>query len=175
MPSTEQIESIDLTSVNDEKALKETIAKQQAETILNQKPNTSTDAGRTTFTAYKCPICMDNIIDATTTICGHLFCHRCIVDTLNWSATQRKQELGSTRKVNGVCPVCRKSLANRDNPGTARTLVTLELKFLTKKRKREDKGKGRADDFQPKKKAKRPKRETSEDFFKRYVNDVDDA
>lgn len=175
MPSTEQIESIDLTSVNDEKALKETIAKQQAETILGQKPNTSTDAGRTTFTAYKCPICMDNIIDATTTICGHLFCHRCIVDTLNWSATQRKQELGSTRKVNGVCPVCRKSLANRDNPGTARTLVTLELKFLTKKRKREDKGKGRADDFQLKKKAKRPKRETSEDFFKRYVNDVDDA
>ena len=43
------------------------------------------------------------------------------------------------------------------------------------KRKREDKGKGRADDFQRKGKAKRPKRETSEDFFKRYINDVDDA
>ena len=170
MPSMEKIESVDLTGVNDEKALHETLAKQQADTILSQNPNTSTDAGRTTFTAYKCPICMDNIKDATTTICGHLFCHRCIVDTLNWSATQRKQELGSTRKVNGVCPVCRKSLANKDSPGTQRTLVTLELKFLTKKRKRDDKGKGRADDYQPRSKAKRPKRETSEDFFNSLIN-----
>ncbi len=170
MPSTEKIESIDLTSINDDKALAETLAKQQADAIIAQKPNTSTDAGRTTLTAYKCPICMDNIKNATTTICGHLFCHRCIVDTLSWSASQRKQELGSTRKVNGVCPVCRKSLANRDIPGSTRTLVTLELQFLTKKRKREDKGKGRADDFQSKGKAKRPKRETSEDFFNRYIN-----
>ena len=170
MPSTEKIESVDLTGVNDDKALHETLAKQQADAIVTQQPNTSTDAGRTTFTAYKCPICMDNIKDATTTICGHLFCHRCIVDTLNWSATQRKQELGSNKKVNGVCPVCRKSLANKDSPGTHRTLVTLELRFLTKKRKRDDKGKGRADDYQPRGKAKRPKRETSEDFFNSLIN-----
>ena len=170
MPSTEKIESVDLTEVNDDNALAETLAKQRADAIAAQRPNTSTDAGRTTFTAYKCPICMDNIKDATSTICGHLFCHRCIIDTLNWSANQRKHETGINRKVNGVCPVCRKPLGIRDQPNPYRTLVTLELKFLTKKRKREDKGKGRADDYQPKGKAKKPKRESTEEFFSAVVD-----
>ena len=174
MPSTKKIESVDLTSVNDDKALADTLSKQRTDAIEAQKPNTATEAGRTTFTAYKCPVCMDNLKDATTTVCGHLFCHHCIIDTLNWSASQRKQDIGGgTRKINGVCPVCRKPLACKDNPGSGRTLVTLEMRFLTKKRKRDDKGKARADEPPPKRKrSKRAKRESSDDFFNRYTNDV---
>lgn len=174
MPSTEKIESVDLTQVDDDKAVAAVLAKQRVDAIEAQKPNTSTEAGRTTFTAYKCPICMDTLKNATTTICGHLFCHRCIVDTLNWSAAQKKQETGTTRKVNGVCPVCRKVIAVKDSPGTGRTLVIVEMKLLTKKRKRDDKGKGRADSEFSKGKGrpgKKVKRETTEEFFSHITND----
>ena len=170
MPSTEKIESVDLTKVDDNKAVAAVLAKQRADAIEAQKPNTSTEAGRTTFTAYKCPICMESLKDATTTVCGHLFCHKCIIDTLKWSAAQRQNESGN-RKINGVCPVCRKPIGIRDVPGNGRTLVPVELKFLTKKRKRDDKGKGKAVEVDAKGKGKKMKRETSQEFFSMYIND----
>lgn len=173
MPSTEQIEAVDLTAVEDNTALADALSKQREDAIAAQKPNTSTENGRTTLTAYKCPICMDNLKNATTTSCGHLFCHQCIVDTLNWSAAQQRQDTGR-RAVKGVCPVCRKSLKANDGPGASRNLVPLELKLLTSlKRKRDEKGKGRADDDFLKVKGgsgKKLKREMSQDVFNAWTN-----
>ncbi|KIX08539.1 uncharacterized protein Z518_03195 [Rhinocladiella mackenziei CBS 650.93] len=133
------IESVDLTAVDDSASLSATLAKQREEAILAQRPGT--DAGRTSLTAYKCPVCMDTPTDATSTTCGHVFCHRCIVDTLNWSIEQRREDAPRNHKVKGVCPVCRKQLDLKDGPGNGRSLVPLELKLMVKKRKREDKGK----------------------------------
>lgn len=42
---------------------------------------------------FKCPICMDPFIEEMSTMCGHIFCKKCITTVV---ATQRK------------CPTCRK-------------------------------------------------------------------
>lgn len=133
------IESVDLTAVDDNASLSAALAKQRQDAIQAQNPGT--EAGRTLLTAYKCPVCMDTPTNATTTVCGHVFCHRCILDTLNWSIEQRREAAPPTRKVKGVCPVCRKPLDTKDVPGAGRSLVPLELRLLVKKRKRDDKGK----------------------------------
>ncbi|KIW64713.1 hypothetical protein PV04_09628 [Phialophora macrospora] len=149
--STPQLESdplvdeVDLTAVDDRASLSAALSKQREDAILAQNPGT--EAGRTPLTAYKCPVCMDTPTDATSTICGHVFCHRCIIDTLNWSIEQRREDAPANRKVKGVCPVCRKPLDLKDTPGTGRSLVPLELRLLVKKRKREgdaDTGKRKA-------------------------------
>ncbi|XP_020598196.1 E3 ubiquitin-protein ligase RNF4-like [Phalaenopsis equestris] len=44
---------------------------------------------------FSCPICMSSLIDACSTICGHVFCQACI-----------KQALQSQKK----CPTCRRKL-----------------------------------------------------------------
>jgi hypothetical protein len=172
MPSTEQIETIDLSGVDGNAALQDALAKQREDAIAAQKPNTSTENGRTTFTAYKCPICMDILTNATTTVCGHLFCHQCIVDTINWSAAQQRQN-NNRRIIKGVCPVCRKALKANDAPGNGRNLVPLELKLLNKlKRKLDDKGKGKAVEEKVKGKgrpSKKMKRETNQELFNAFT------
>ncbi|EXJ78474.1 hypothetical protein A1O1_08874 [Capronia coronata CBS 617.96] len=135
------IESVDLTGVDDNATLSAALAKQRQDAILSQ--NTGNESGRTPLTAYKCPVCMDTPTDATSTACGHVFCHRCIMDTLNWSVEQRREGAPPNRKVKGVCPVCRKQLDVKDTPGTGRSLIPLELKLMVRKRKRDDKGKAK--------------------------------
>lgn len=44
----------------------------------------------------KCPVCWDNVDQATLTPCGHLFCFRCITNALAFSGQS--------------CPVCRTSI-----------------------------------------------------------------
>ncbi|KAL6248171.1 hypothetical protein RBB50_004426 [Rhinocladiella similis] len=138
-PTDPTIESVDLTEIDDSATLSATLAKQRQDAILSQNPGT--EAGRTPLTAYKCPVCMETPTDPTATICGHVFCHRCIIDTLTWSIQQRREDVPPSRKVKGVCPVCRKQLDIKDLPSQTRTLVPFELKLLVKKRKRDDKGK----------------------------------
>ena len=72
---------------------------------------------------------------------GHLFCHKCIVDTLRYSENQRNAG-NPHAKSKGVCPVCRKALARgKDKAGQGRALIPLELKLLTKSQM-DVKGKG---------------------------------
>ena len=168
MSTHEPVDSVDLTEVEDGMPIAEVIRRQRAEQIVSQQPDLRTDTGRTSLTAFKCPICMDELTDATVTTCGHLFCHRCLIESLKASAAQRSHDNPGTRKSPGLCPVCRKVLGTRDTPGPARTLIPLELKVLrVPKRKRDDKGKGRADtEVEVKREVtKRAKRETSEEFL----------
>ncbi|ERF68270.1 hypothetical protein EPUS_02726 [Endocarpon pusillum Z07020] len=141
--SIQEVEAVDLTEVNDESDLSKAISKQQQDAVQSQMKQTQGDdpPGRTPLSSYKCPICMDTPEDATSTVCGHLFCHKCILDTLRFSAQQRRDEAATTNnsKSKGTCPVCRKPLARKDEPGTGRTLVPLEIKLSTK---RDLKGKG---------------------------------
>ena len=166
------IDEVDLTGVDDSGGISAVLAKQREDMILQQ--NQGTEAGRTPLTAYKCPVCMETPTDATSTACGHVFCHRCIIETLKWSSNQRRDDAHAVRKVRGVCPVCRKPLDSRDTaPAAGRGLIPLELKFMTKKRKRPEesaavKGKGKENE-----RAAKRERESTEEFWSTIIHEDD--
>ncbi|RMZ76940.1 hypothetical protein DV737_g4596, partial [Chaetothyriales sp. CBS 132003] len=183
-PDDPPVEHVDLTGVDSSAAVDAVLARQRTDALLAQRPVATTKNGRSRLTAYKCPVCMETPVNATTTICGHLFCHQCIIDTLQWSAKQRDGHAPGGRKKCGMCPVCRKLLSIKDGPGTGRTLVPLELRFLSQKRKavhsaaHDPKGKAKAADDAyadgvppPSKKLKREMRETTDDqLWESYIN-----
>ncbi|KAF7616104.1 C3HC4 type zinc finger-containing protein [Aspergillus flavus] len=127
----DDIESIDLTEVEGPSALAKVLAKQREDAVRAQE-SVEPEKGQSILNSYKCPVCMDTPEDATSTICGHLFCHKCIIDTLKFSEEQRADT--SSKGPRGTCPVCRKPLARNDAPGSKRNLVPLQLKLVTKKR-----------------------------------------
>ncbi|KAJ5122194.1 hypothetical protein N7448_003327 [Penicillium atrosanguineum] len=122
------VESIDLTEP--ESLLSKALAKQREDAIKAQQSTEGEKGSGSMLSAYKCPVCMDTPEDATSTSCGHLFCHRCIVEYLN-SADQR---LDSSKQVRGTCPICRKPITKVDVSGPKRSLIPLALKLTTKKR-----------------------------------------
>ena len=170
-----EIESVDLTHVDDNSSLAFALAKQRSDAVKAQQTFDTSTIARSPLTGYKCPICMDTPKDATSTICGHLFCHRCIIDTLKWSEQQRTQDLA--RKSDGVCPVCRKTVKRKDKQSDrGRSLIPLAIKLTTKS----DliKGKQRADfnipldhpaAATPRKKRKREESELSDTLWREFV------
>lgn len=68
-PDEEPIESIDLTEVEGPSALSKALAKQREDAVKAQH-TAEDDKGRSLLTAYKCPVCMDTPVDATSTVCG---------------------------------------------------------------------------------------------------------
>ena len=159
MSPKSQPEAIDLTAVEDNEGLREVLAKQREDAIMSQRPAGATEAGRTTFSAFKCPICMDNLHFATVTKCGHMFCHKCIVDTLKWSTDRHLQDNPGSKRQSGQCPVCRTSISLKEGRGVGRTLVPLRMMKLSLKRKLLDqKGKGKAVEREAEDPHKRKKR-----------------
>lgn len=138
---------VDLTGADDDKTLKDILAKEQQDAIAAQPKSSTNSNAVSSLSNYKCAICMDAPTNATTTICGHLFCHRCIVDSLKWSERQRREDALHPRTVNGLCPVCRKPLKNKEVTNAARGstggLVNLEIKKVTRKQYNDDKNRDR--------------------------------
>ncbi|KAK2744364.1 SUMO-targeted ubiquitin ligase complex subunit slx8 [Myotisia sp. PD_48] len=66
----EEIQSVDLTGVNDSSGLSKIIARQHEDAIRAQKAAAKEPPARSALIAYKCPICMDVAENATTTICA---------------------------------------------------------------------------------------------------------
>lgn len=65
------IESVDLTEVDDSSPLSKTLAKQREDAVKAQESISSSEKkGRSILTSYKCPVCMDTPVDATSTVCG---------------------------------------------------------------------------------------------------------
>lgn len=65
----EPIESIDLTEVEGSAALAKALAKQREDAVRAQE-SMHQGKGRSVLTSYKCPVCMDTPVDATSTVCG---------------------------------------------------------------------------------------------------------
>lgn len=59
----------------------------------------------------ECPICFDEVTNATVTSCGHIFCLECIQQSISSSSAR-----GQTRGKRGVglCPLCRKRVNFKD-------------------------------------------------------------
>ncbi|PYH43843.1 uncharacterized protein BP01DRAFT_300285 [Aspergillus saccharolyticus JOP 1030-1] len=131
---TSEVDSVDLTELDDVSEVSRTQAKQRADAILAQQSLEHKD-NESSFAAYKCPVCMDTPVDATSTVCGHLFCHKCIIDTIKFS----EERSDSTNKApKGTCPVCRKPLSRNDVAGPKRHLIPLQIKLLRRKRREGD-------------------------------------
>ncbi|QKX59231.1 uncharacterized protein TRUGW13939_06363 [Talaromyces rugulosus] len=122
----EGVESVDLTEINDDSALSQVLAKQREDAVKAQAA-ADPQEGRTSLTATKCAICMDTPTDATTTICGHMFCHKCIIDSLRYDEERSEATTGKSNR--GKCPACRKLISRRDAPGPRRDLVPLQFKL----------------------------------------------
>jgi hypothetical protein len=142
------MESVDLTEINDDNSLAKVLAKQREDAIKAQA-TTEDREGRTTLTATKCAICMDTPTDATTTVCGmlqiiiplfsptteiltydvsgHMFCHKCIIDSLRYEEGRSEATTGKSGR--GKCPACRKLLTRKDTPGPRRDLIPLQFKL----------------------------------------------
>lgn len=60
--------SIDLTETEEMSEISKTQAKQRADAILAQQ--SLENNAESIFAAYKCPVCMDTPVDATSTVCG---------------------------------------------------------------------------------------------------------
>jgi hypothetical protein len=160
------VESIDLTTVDENASASDVLAKQREDAVVSQRP--SSENGRTRLTSYKCPICMETPTDITATTCGHLFCHRCIIESLKWSEEHRGENMPHTRPK-GVCPVCRKEMRRIDTDERGRTLVPLNAKKskqMIKRTKEDVKGKGVARDVPQESKI----RESSSELMGRFVN-----
>ncbi|KAJ5370733.1 uncharacterized protein N7496_006825 [Penicillium cataractarum] len=125
------IESIDLTEVEGSSALAKALAKQREDAVKAQSKEEA-DKAQSMLTAYQCPVCMDTLEDATSTSCGHLFCHKCIVEYLQSIDVQRAEQGKQTK---GTCPVCRKTITRNESSGPRRSLIPLKLKVVTKKRR----------------------------------------
>lgn len=86
------------------------------ENILSQAPvNNATKQ----FNQLQCPICFDDVTNATATLCGHVFCLECILQSISSSAArgQTQGKLGV-----GLCPLCRKRVNFKDT-----TLLRMKL------------------------------------------------
>ncbi|KAJ5881166.1 uncharacterized protein N7473_012219 [Penicillium subrubescens] len=125
------IESIDLTEVEGSSALAKALAKQREDAVKAQSTEEG-DKARSMLKAYQCPVCMDTLEDATSTSCGHLFCHKCIVEYLQSVDDQR---IDQGKQAKGTCPVCRKTITRNESSGPRRSLIPLKLKVTTKKRR----------------------------------------
>lgn len=65
----EPVESIDLTEIDGSSSLAKALAKQREDAVKAQQVEEE-EKGRSVLTAFKCPVCMDTPVDATTTVCG---------------------------------------------------------------------------------------------------------
>ncbi|CAI5758472.1 unnamed protein product [Candida verbasci] len=63
----------------------------------------------------QCPICFDEITNATITSCGHLFCLECIEQSIsNSSARGQIRSNNNNSRGKGLCPLCRKQVSFKD-------------------------------------------------------------
>lgn len=60
---------------------------------------------------------------------GHMFCHKCITDSLRYE--EERSETVTGKSIKGKCPACRKALTRADSPGPKRNLVPLQFKLKT--------------------------------------------
>lgn len=87
---------------------------------LMEHPQQSSESRRTTkkLADVQCPICFDEVTQATTTSCGHIFCLECIQQSIASSHARGQvrnsanggRGRGSQGLGVGLCPLCRKKV-----------------------------------------------------------------
>lgn len=85
--------------------------RQETENLLNNPTSTTNLKIVKKLNDVECPICFDEVTNATVTSCGHIFCLDCIQQSISSSSAR-----GQTRGKRGVglCPLCRKKVNFKD-------------------------------------------------------------
>ncbi|KAK6440465.1 hypothetical protein LTR95_003311 [Oleoguttula sp. CCFEE 5521] len=89
------------------------------------------DDGPVKIGKKNCIICLENFTNATTSACGHIFCHECLTRALIAS------EKSSSREGVGNCPACRTKLKRKTAGHVVAISFMKKSAFLTKGRGRE--------------------------------------
>nr|OQO29940.1 hypothetical protein B0A51_02936 [Rachicladosporium sp. CCFEE 5018] len=89
------------------------------------------DDGPVKIGMKNCIICLENFTNATTSACGHIFCHECLTRALIAS------EKSSSREGVGNCPACRTKLKRKTAGQVVAISFMKKSAFLTKGRGRE--------------------------------------
>ncbi|KAK6436261.1 sensitivity to high expression protein she9 [Oleoguttula sp. CCFEE 5521] len=89
------------------------------------------DEGPVRIGMKNCIICLENFTNATTSACGHIFCHECLTRALIAS------EKSSSREGVGNCPACRTKLKRKTAGQVVAISFMKKSAFLTKGRGRE--------------------------------------
>ncbi|KAB8360789.1 hypothetical protein FH972_024523 [Carpinus fangiana] len=98
-PPLKRIEEIDLIDSDEEQNLAKALSKQREEQIKSQAPRVSDP---TKLQTLQCTVCLDTPTDLTATVCGHAFCHKCLME---WLVSGEKEH---PKRSN--CPACRKAI-----------------------------------------------------------------
>ncbi|CUM52341.1 uncharacterized protein AC631_03853 [Debaryomyces fabryi] len=109
--STANIENIINLSSEDEDDVEIIAFKKETQDLIDnpiQPPHTNSTKK---LSNVQCPICFDEVTNATATSCGHVFCLECIQQSIA-SSTARGQTKG--KKGVGLCPLCRKRVTFKE-------------------------------------------------------------
>lgn len=121
-----EVEAIDLSQDDPTPSVTEALLQsQQEEAIRSQQ---SEPAGPQRVGKHTCIICMEPFTNATTTVCGHPFCHECLTQAL--MAGEKNSENGV-----GSCPVCRKQLRRNTKTKTLVPILFMKKSAFTGKLK----------------------------------------
>lgn len=85
----------------------------------------------TNFNTFTCVICMETPENITATLCGHLFCHTCLMEAL--IAGENRGERGEPKR--SQCPVCRKQVSRNKSSDIIPLSLMLKKGLATQPRK----------------------------------------
>lgn len=113
------IPSSDEEDDDDDDAIKILEFRKETQHLLNHPQSKETPKIVKKLNDVECPICFDQVENATVTSCGHIFCLDCIQQSIS-SSSARGQTRG--KKGTGLCPLCREKVTFKDT-----TLLRLKV------------------------------------------------
>ncbi|KAI9810293.1 MAG: SUMO-targeted ubiquitin ligase complex subunit slx8 [Pycnora praestabilis] len=120
------IEEVDLRGIEDDNGLSALLQKQRADQV---KAQLKEGAEPPRLSKLQCIICLETPTDLTSTHCGHMFCHTCLMEALIAGESQARNGGESNPEKYSKCPVCR-TRVNRNL--THNQVIPLELKLMTR-------------------------------------------
>ncbi|KAI9678666.1 MAG: SUMO-targeted ubiquitin ligase complex subunit slx8 [Caeruleum heppii] len=113
-------EEIDLREIDSDHGLSSLLQRQRQEQIRAQQTAAAAEPP-TTLSTLQCVICMEPPSNLTSTHCGHLFCHTCLMESLM-----------AAHSTQSRCPVCRTEVlrmpkGNRGGEGKHWTVLELKV------------------------------------------------
>ncbi|KAL9117899.1 MAG: hypothetical protein Q9187_005559 [Circinaria calcarea] len=120
-----EIEEVDLRDLDDDNSLFKVLEQQRADAIKTQKEQSNKPLR---FSTQLCVVCMESMTNITSTHCGHLFCHTCLMEALIAGENQGSD----AGKTLSRCPICRKKVLRGKDKKSSGMIIPLELKVRSK-------------------------------------------